>query len=165
MHETQQVQVQWGDGSTAFKTWENAKEFLKAYPYFNLGDKVSFKVKGNVRKENRKQNDERADDVEEEVNNNTPQLDMRTVPNSVSLEGHIEQDQCIKGPRRSNRQPTTNVQLRNYVCRHYVSITFLSLLFWLLRENLFIFFYTEIPISWFQEIKLSREEPSLYSLQ
>jgi len=107
MHKTQQVQVQWGNGSAAFKSWENAKEFLKAYPYFNLGDKVVFKAEGNVRKENRKQNDEVADDVEEEVNNNTPQLDMRTVPNSVSLEGHVEQDQCIKGPKRSNRQRTT----------------------------------------------------------
>jgi len=72
--------------------------------------------KEDVRKENKKQNDEVADDVEEEVNNNTPQLDMRTVPNLVGLEGHVEQDQCIKGPMKSNRQRTTNVQLRNYVC-------------------------------------------------
>jgi len=69
----------------------------------------------SVRKENRKQRDEVANDVEEEVNNNTPQLGLSTKPNSVSLEGHVEQDLCIKGPRRSNRQRTINVQLRNYV--------------------------------------------------
>jgi len=43
-----------------------------------------------VRKEDRKQRDEVANDVKEEVNNNTPQLDLSTKPNSVSLEGHVE---------------------------------------------------------------------------
>jgi len=42
-----------------------------------------------VRKENRKQRDEVANNVEEEVNNNTPQLGSSTLPNSVSLKGHM----------------------------------------------------------------------------
>jgi len=69
-----------------------------------------------VRKENWKQRDEVANDVEEEVNNNTPQLGMSTEPNSVSLEeGHVEQDLVSRDQEKSNRQRTKNVQLGDYV--------------------------------------------------
>jgi len=50
--EVQQIQIQWGEGTTVETSWELIVEIKKAYPQFNLEDKVIAKGKGNVTRQN-----------------------------------------------------------------------------------------------------------------
>ena len=50
----QQVHIQWGPGPAADTAWELTTEFQKAYPHFNLEEKVELDGKGNVRKKKQK---------------------------------------------------------------------------------------------------------------
>ncbi|XP_072086971.1 uncharacterized protein [Arachis hypogaea] len=85
-----QLQVQWGEGPVAELTWEVVDNFCRAFPDFNLEDKVDVVLGGNV---------------------------TNISGFGHVKEGHATHSELVtnQGPRRSTRVKATNRRLENYV--------------------------------------------------
>ncbi|XP_057746886.1 uncharacterized protein LOC130966135 [Arachis stenosperma] len=102
--EVQQLQIQWGQGTGAERTWEDAAEFLQAYPDFNLEDKVEVEERGNVMNKGA---------VAKRGNIIVGQNDQKRAE-LVREIGHVEQGSNVQGVRRSSRRRTISRKWENH---------------------------------------------------
>ncbi|WVZ00354.1 hypothetical protein V8G54_026423 [Vigna mungo] len=108
--ELQQIQVQWEEGEHSFTTWEPTAEFYKAYPEFNLEDKVVVNGEGNVRKKN---NVEVSTNADAEMDGHMEDImHKETNPELVTGRGQLANSE-IKEPRRSSRKRISNRRLQD----------------------------------------------------